>query len=247
MKILIPFLVSLVSSGCSQSQNKASQPVVTVGPRMDVQYSQLGFGRQNQEDSATVINRELKIIQEHADALAKLGRIPTNYGSPERFLAQYGWHYTSKGAFGAYSFYQPAFEQAKRMWIFDGYMLPGSDLLWVMNSNIRFDKSAIGRTVAFLYESGCYRDDGNTPCEPDAGGKGQELRNATVLDVFGHTFEWRSLTDGSHGAEFWEGPLKLDKKAPAFMRQYGITLMPVDWIDMCACAIPTSSASPANH
>ncbi len=200
-----------------------------------------------------------KLFKQHSEELAKLGRIPAGFDA-YMYMSQYGWHSAhqssignqpileSGGSFGAYTFYQPALEQAKQMWVVDVFILPGSDLLWIKNSNIKFDKSVIGRKIDFLYESVCYKDDGNTPCEEDFKSQSRELRDATIIDVFGHGFEYESWgSDGSHsrGPEHWDGPLKLNKKAPAFMQQYRVEIKPPNWVDICSCTI-SSEPMPAS-
>jgi hypothetical protein len=205
--------------------------------------------------------RQQKLFDDHTKELVKLGRVSEDFDA-YTLLGQYGWHTRAdiasvgseaplwvlqssgdEGAFGAYTFYPPAFEQAKRTWVVDAFMLPDSDLLWIRNRNIKFDKSVIGRTIDFLSEDSCWKDDGNTPCEEGWSWKDQQLRDAKVIDVFGHTYEYQSWgSDGSHerGPEYWAGPLRLDKKAPAFMQQYRIIIKPSDWVDMCACTLPSA-------
>jgi hypothetical protein len=235
MKLMLLLLLTASFSAC---QTRSKTPV-----------------KQSAED--VYIDRQLKIIESHKAELVKMGRMSADYGSAEILLGRYGWHTSSElssvgataplwllkrggdgGSFGAYSFYQPAFEQAKRTWVIDAFMLPGSDLLWVRNRNIKFDKSVIGLTVEFISEDSCWKDDGATPCEEGWNWKQREIHDAKIIDVFGHTHEWESWgTGGEHtkGPEYWEGPLRLDKKAPAFMQQYGIIIKPPDWVDMCAC------------
>lgn len=213
-------------------------------------------------------DRQAKLFESHVKELVKLGRVPEDFGGDAyTVLGQYGWHTRAdissvggqaplwllqssgnEGAFGAYTFYEPAFDQAKRTWVINGFMLPNSDLLWPMNGNAKFDKSVVGYSVEYLTQSGCYKDDGNTPCEDGMKNEWHELRDAHVVDVFGHSYEFESWgSDGSHhrGPEYWSGPLRLDKKAPAFMRQWRILIKPKDWVDMCACTTTTQSTIPA--
>lgn len=210
-----------------------------------------------------------KIFKEKSAELAKAGRIPTGFDA-YRYMSQYGWHSANEstvgttpifgtgGSFGAYAFYQPAFEQARKMWIIDGFMLPGSDLLWVTSDGTRFDKSVIGGKILRMTQEGCWKDDGNTPCEPDFKNpdfssmldphSSKEIRDATILDVFGHMFEWEGWSsDGSHshGPEYWRGPLRLNKKAPSFQVQYRIEILPDGYVDMCACTTYTTIRSEA--
>lgn len=201
-----------------------------------------------------------KIFKQKSEELASAGRIPAGFDA-YMYMSQYGWHserqfsvgtspiFSDGGSFGAYTFYQPAYEQAKKIWIFSGFMLPGSDLLWIKDRGIKFDKSAIGRTIAHLFPEGCYADNGNDPCEtafrnPDfSGATPGEMTDAKVIDVFGHTFSWRSLTDNAHGEEYREGPLRLNKKASVFVSAYDVELKPDGYVDMCACTIPTNIIS----
>lgn len=62
-----------------------------------------------------------KIFKEKSAELAKMGRIPAGYDAIDS-MSQYGWHPMDDGSFGAYTFYQPAFEQAKQTWVVSHYL-----------------------------------------------------------------------------------------------------------------------------
>lgn len=202
-----------------------------------------------QKSAADVyIDREMVKINAATDKLVKAGRIVAGADALSH-VARYDQHSTGKGYgwFGAYTFSPAAFEQAKSIWIIDGYMLPGSDLLWISGRGVMFDKSVIGRKVAWMTATGCYADDGNSPCEDGLKNPGFDinLTDATIIDVFGHGYTYESWgSDGSHsrGDEYWRGPLRLNKKAPLYVSQWGIQLLPPDYVDMCNCTVLSSPA-----
>jgi hypothetical protein len=107
--------------------------------------------KKEESSAGSYINKQLKIIEQHKAVLAELGRMPSDFWNPELFLAQYGWHSAPGLWFGAYSFHQPAFEQAKRSWFIHGVMEKGGNRLYAMNVNAKFDESIVGYTVVFLH------------------------------------------------------------------------------------------------
>jgi hypothetical protein len=188
-----------------------------------------------------------KIFRAKEQELVELGRFVAG-NSIEMYIGSYAQHSSGKGQgwFGAYTFSPEGFEQAKQSWVFDGYMLPGSDLLWVSGRGIKFDKSVIGRTVSHLTPHNCYADDGNSPCEKGSVLHSAGVEDAVVLDVFGHQYEFESWgSDGSHerGEEYWRGPLRLSKKSPTHVAQWGIELLPPGYRNLCNC-IATQTVAP---
>jgi hypothetical protein len=136
-------------------------------------------------------------------------------------LGRYDWHGNGGGYFGAYSFYEPALEQAKHAWFFHGEVLEGSNELWPQDdwdtasqaNEIKFDQSAIGLKVPSMYMS--WYEDGKH--------KGGYFA-ATIVGI----------KDDGHTAI-------LDKRAPHHAEQWGMAVVPADWQDMCAC---TNNFSP---
>lgn len=120
------------------------------------------------EQSEIYYAKQEKIIEAHAATLRKEGRMPLDFSDAFRVIGQYGWHSAcgdgvgavaqvwiyrcDGGSFGAYTFYEPAFAQAKRTWWIHGVMEKGSDLLHPMNRGAKFDESIIGYGVSFMYK-----------------------------------------------------------------------------------------------
>lgn len=170
--------------------------------------------------SERYIKQQLAVIHSYAEKLVDAGRLPDT-ADAFRILGQYGWHNAGSGAssvgalatlsvltsgtggsFGAYTFYQPAYEQAQRSWQIHGMMETGSDILWPMNANAKFTEQIIGYHVGYISD-------------------GPE--HATVIGL-------PKYDDGS-----FRGGLQLDKKATKLVRQWGLMILPPDYVDMCAC------------
>ena len=174
------------------------------------------------EDDFIAAEREK--INQHAKMLVKMGHMSSsaaNQADASTILGRYAWHGNGEGYFGAYSFYQPAFEQAKRGWFLNGEVLEGSNELWpqddwdnaTQSHEIKFDQSAIGLKVSGMwmswYENGEYKG---------------EYFTAKIVGI---------KNDGSTAI--------LDKRAPHYARQSGMQIVPADWQDLCAC---TTNFSP---
>src|ERR1700734_1897333 len=83
--------------------------------------------------SGAFIDKEQAIIKEHATILVRMGHMSSqsiDSMDTSVILGTYSWHGDEHGSFGAYSFYAPAFEQAKRAWFLHGQVLEGSNELW---------------------------------------------------------------------------------------------------------------------
>ena len=165
---------------------------------------------QQKSGSGMFIDRELKIIDQHKALLVKSGRMAQGFGMAELVLGQYAWHGDGSGYFGAYSFYQPAFEQAKRGWFLaHGYVIEGNNELWVDDDNIKFDDTVKGRSVnlaMFWYENVKHKD---------------ARFQAKIIGL-------PPEKDCAHC-------LLLDKRAPHYAEQYQVQILPEDWVNMCSC------------
>ena len=181
-------------------------------------------GQKKASRSEYFINEQSKLIEAHTKILSEEGRL-TPAANSYAILSQYGWHSScgdevgarptwvfrcAGGSFGAYSFYQPAYEQAKRSWWINGVMETGSDLLRA-TSYAKFDKSIIGYDVSAI------------SLEWDGRSEFEFIRGAKVIEVL-------QYPDGSI-----KSVVRLNKKAPRFAEQWGISITPPDYIDMCAC------------
>lgn len=168
--------------------------------------------------SETYINSEQAKIKLHAKELVKSGHMTSDFierSDLSSILGRYAWYGDDKGYFGAYSFYEPAFEQAKRGWFLHGEVLQGSNELWPQDDwsgerqayEIKFDKSAIGYKLPPMnmswFKDGKYTSDSFT---------------ATII----------GFSEDGHIAI-------LDKRAPHHAEQWGMSIVPADWQDMCAC------------
>lgn len=146
-------------------------------------------------------------IEAHKAELVKLGHMDEDFRMAETVIGHYEWHGNGGGYFGAYSFYEPAFEQAKRGWFLHGEVLEGSNELWTPGRSIHFDQSAIGLKVQRLsmswFEKGSFRN---------------QWFNAKIVGI---------KEDGQTAI--------LDKHAPHHAEQWGLQIVPDDWKDMCGC------------
>jgi hypothetical protein len=156
----------------------------------------------------------LRVIDAHCKDLVKLGRVPKGFANCYSIIGQYHWHAKGGGYFGTYEFYQPAFEQARLSWYFHGKVIENSNSLWVedfdydaQSQGILFDDSVIGRTVGPM--SMTYMSDDKVI---------SEIFTAKVVAV---TENGRSL--------------KLDRRAPHHAEQWGMAILPNDYVDMCKC------------
>jgi hypothetical protein len=191
------------------------------------------------ESGEAYINRQLKIIEAHKALLVKAGRItdPSHF-SAEVYLASYGWHGDANGSFGAYTFYAPAFEQAKRIFVIHGEVDEGSNILVDANyghyvedergvtelssDNVgkgAFDPSIVGDTVPGLTYCESYGNHNKYCDEPG-------LIGAKVI----------KFIDRGH--------VMLDKTADHDAVMYGLTITPPDYVDMCGCTVPMSAPDP---
>lgn len=166
------------------------------------------------------------LMKSHVELLRKAGRWPLEGedGQPDAFstFGRYDWHFnkSGEGYFGAYSFYQPAFDQAARSWFFHGQMAEGSDIL-VNVGHGEFDKSIVGYTVGNM-----------TYCS---------LHGGELHHCFGDGFAGGKVTefiDATH--------IRLDHRARWDAEMYGLATTPPDYQDMCAChdLIPFQSTTP---
>jgi hypothetical protein len=163
-----------------------------------------------------------RIIEKHKKLLIDAGRI----SDPEHFeatffLGTYGWFHgiCDEGSlekpepcyFGAYTFSQEAFEQAKKIYVLHGQMEQGSDLLVDVGAGA-FDKEIVGLEVPYL-----------TYCEL-TGGKLRHcdsgLKEAKVVEFID------------------KNTVRLNKKAEWNANMYGLTVKPDGYVDLCNCRVP---------
>lgn len=185
------------------------------------------------------IQEQEGVFSSHQAELVKQGRMPSDFGDAYRVLGQYGWH-TGRdtsvrevgtrpslgflqfsdggGTFGAYTFYEPAWEQAQRSWWIHGVMETGSNVLHAVNMSAKFTDQVVGYYVDFLWD-GCRTCDGRT-----------SPRHIKVLDI-------PKYSDGSlHSRE-----LVIDYRAKRFVEMYNVGVLPADYVDMCACIVGGST------
>lgn len=171
--------------------------------------------------SKKFIDKELANIKAHAKLLVASGHMTNDYVNrmdTPGILGRYAWHGDGSGYFGAYSFYEPAFEQAKHGWFLHGTVLEGSDEFWPeddwdddkQQGGIVFDQSIIGYTLPQMYMA--WVQDGKH--------QGGEF-TAKIIGI----------KDNGH-------TLLLDKRAPHHAEQWGMAIVPADWKDMCECHSP---------
>jgi hypothetical protein len=159
------------------------------------------------------IDKQLKIIEKHKDVLAKQGRMPVDFSFPETVLAQYSWHSFKDGLFGAYTFYEPAFQQAQKSWWIHGFVKKGSDVLIAVNKNAQFKQYC--RSVTWNMDGTETRD-----CDPPMNSMvGYQVGSGlgTVVEVID------------------DSTLRLDRKATADTLRFDLSITPPDYEDMCAC------------
>lgn len=171
------------------------------------------------------IDAQMKIINEHAAMLGKLGHMSKSYGLAFMVLGTYGWHGDDNGYFGAYSFSEAAYQQAKKAWFGHFKVLEGSNELWSEDDEeddsclhgdgcpIRFDNSAIGMAVSDMAMA--WFEDGK-------------------LKYGGFSAKIIAIKDNGKIAI-------LDKRAPHQAEQWGMQITPADWVDMCQCYAPAAA------
>ncbi len=195
------------------------------------------------QQSDRYINHQLKIIEAHGKQLVALGRItdPEHFDAT-RFLASYGWHSScgdsagtspilcNGGSFGAYSFSQAAFEQAKHIYVIHGTVDAGTDILSDVSYGVMipdrngavwsgspigkgaFDSAIVGDSVGSL-----------TYCQ----GYGNHIKYCDQADLRGATVI--KFIDKGH--------VQISKKATHDAVMYGLVIRPPDYIDMCDCTV----------
>ena len=217
MKKLLIIAIALAGPACGQPKNAAKKP-----------------------DADTFRKQQEKLIDEHVAILARDGRVPVDFSHGYATLGRYGWHsdvgstvgpaanavhrFSNSGSYGAYSFYRPAFDQAKRSWWIIGMMKAGSDLLVAINRNARFDNSDCSYWSASDGTSGkdCPPPKANSPLGflvgPMYDSESQSfIRDAVVVEVVSYD------------------KVRLNKRAKGDVLQYDLGILPPDYIDMCAC------------
>lgn len=169
-----------------------------------------------------------KIFEAKAKILRSHGRLPIDFFDAAMILGQYGGHSSGLGSsFGAYSFYQPAFDQADRSWWIQGMMRAGSDLLVAVNRNAAFTGGTCnGWGSGSTREDGCFSWSYKPPQSPVGYSVGfiyKGPENAKVIEVVD------KIT------------LRLDKTSPSDVMQYDLSILPPDYVDLCACKMPVTT------
>lgn len=185
----------------------------------------IAFSQVKRKTSEAPETPYLRVIDAKCKELAKIGRVGKGFDCAE-LIGQYEWHGDQNRYFGTYSFYKPAFEQAKRgWWGLHGKVIEGSDELWVEDNSIsswcgatssncgrdypiKFDQTVIGRTISTMFMDWA---------DPSGKFQGGEFQAKVI-----------AIIDG--GAN-----LKLDKRAPHHAEQWNMSIAPDDYQDMCQC------------
>jgi hypothetical protein len=197
----------LVMAGCAQSANHAATGKRKCSGSSNGEHTE---GKWNSCTEDDFISAEEAKIEAHAKMLVALGHMSNDYVNrveTATILGRYAWHGNGSGYFGAYSFYEPAFEQAKKGWFLHGEVLEGSNELWTGDDGIKFDSAAIGLTIQGMNMSWF------------ANGK--------------YTSAW--FTAKIVGIKDDDKTAILDKRAPHHAEQWGMQIVPKDWRDMCEC------------
>ena len=130
--------------------------VLAVGIGMSQHKPKMTLASQSKDRAEGFYEREGKKFAAMKQELQRLGRVPVG-SEHDRFQAEfelgnYDWHSNGNGGwFGAYSYYLPAVEQAKKCWWTHGSMEGGSDILFAENPNAKFDPSVVGYHVDYIY------------------------------------------------------------------------------------------------
>jgi hypothetical protein len=201
------------------------------------------------------IDRQLKIIETHKKHLVDVGRVTdSEHFNAELYLATYGWHspcgetqFCGGGSFGAYTFSQEAFEQAKRLYVIHGEMLAGSDILTDATWGECIPEKGGGCIIG--------SSDGYTSPRAkgafDAAVVGYSVGGLTYCMKYGAHYEHcdgalfdsKSLTEPSKVVKFIDGGhVQLDHKAKYDAEMYGLVITPPDYVDMCRCTTPMETA-----
>ena len=201
-----------------------------------------GFAQQPRNETR-YINQQLKIIEAHEKLLVAAGRITdAAHWQPELYLAEYGWHsscgdsrgtapiFCGGGAFGAYTFSEAAYQQAKRIYVIHGTVDAGTDILVDQSYGVMipdrngvvwsgspigkgaFDSAIVGDSVGSL-----------TYCQ----GYGNHIKYCDQADLRGATVI--KFIDKGH--------VQISKKATHDAVMYGLVIRPPDYIDMCDCTV----------
>lgn len=199
------------------------------------------------ETSDQYIDRQLKIIDAHKADLVKAGRItdPEHFSS-ELYLASYSWRdgLCKEGpcSFGAYTFYQPAFEQAKKLYVIHGEILAGTDVLIDASWGECIEEKGGGCIIG--------SSDGYTSPRAkgafDAAIVGYSVGPLTYCMKYGAHYEHcdeigsnKDYTESGKAVKFIDGGhVQLDHKAKYDAQMYGLVIAPPDYVDMCDCSTP---------
>lgn len=214
MKIILCAICALTVVACSQSDAASSEGHDLI---RDAFYKQ-----------------QESLMEEHRAMLVKSGHMEKDFGDVSTVMGIYDWHSGSHEYFGAYSFSQSAFDQARHAWFGHFKILEGSRELQTTDfcedshggiddahgtGCIRFDQSAIGLTIPPMSMFWVDRDDHTA----DAWFSGAKV---VAVKDYGRT-------------------LVLDKRAPHQAEQWGMEILPDNWVDMCACYVGSQTVHTA--
>lgn len=232
--------IVLIMTGCFSQQKKAAQDNADT-PQPFFKGPQLTFAHEPALSRKPLHEKAFHeqqdhIIREHWEQLVKSGRITDDHVMPAALIGTYGWYdgicdevYGDNSnrvdgktacSFGAYSFLEAAFEQAKHLYIIRGQMAEGSALLVDVGAGA-FDKDIVGYTVPGL-----------TYCS---------LHGGKLWHCGGNLFDLGPDTSfgPSKVLKFIDKfTVQLDHKAKYDAEMYGLTITPPDYVDMCNCSMP---------
>ena len=166
---------------------------------------------EQRQPGAAKIEAWLKEMDTRAEEIKKAGRMPQDYGNVWMTIGTYDWYSEGSARFGAYRFYEPAFQQAMRSWIIHGFTIKGDTLLYATNPNAEFDDSIVGYTVSYGYVE-------------------DQRRFASMQTT---VVESLKFSDNSGH----RGILRLKDPAPETGPRYNIAIRPPDWVEMCGCIV----------
>lgn len=209
----------------------------------------------NEIHEKTFHEKQYKLIENHKKALIDAGRItdPSHF-FVELYLARYGWfngicdedkyEKASPCSFGSYVFYQPAYEQAKKIFVIHGTIDANTDIL-IDDSYQKYipDKNGL---ILLGSTDGSHSSIGNGAFDNSI--IGYNVQNLSYCEKYGNHLKYCEGEDNLSGAKVIEfidkGHVRIDKIAKHDAAMYGLVIMPDDYKDMCQCTLPmyTSSA-----
>ncbi len=202
------------------------------------------------------IRQQLKIIDAHEKLLVAAGRITdAAHWQTEMYLATYGWHsacgeskgtepvFCDSGSFGAYSFSQEAYEQAKRIYVIHGTVDAGTDIL--VDANYGVLQPEADGSIIMASTDGYHSPLGKGAFDPAI--VGDSVGFLTYCQLYGNHDKYcdgPGLTGATVVKFIDKGHVRISKVAKHDAIMYGLVITPPDYVDMCACTVPTSAPDP---